>query len=631
MELASKNHRCSNISIAHLPDDSLYSIYRKLDSKHDQESFGLTCHCFFNIRASNGCVKVSDSALTQLRIFGSRLYSLYLSNCSNVSDNGITSIASSFPFLCTIQLSNCSISDSGLEILTKSCKYLEVIDLSWCINITDRGIKSLNQNCQQVRALNVCGCVKVVGPDLKANHSAFDSKGVAGILSGGGLQYLQFLNFERCYFVVDDAVVTISKGCPLLREWNLSFCYKIGIRGWESIGLYAQSCDACFWVFQSFGVEVEKLQVLSHLSLDGCVKVSDSALTQLRIFGSRLYSLYLSNCSNVSDNGITSIASSFPFLCTIQLSNCSISDSGLEILTKSCKYLEVIDLSWCINITDRGIKSLNQNCQQVRALNVCGCVKVVGPDLKANHSAFDSKGVAGILSGGGLQYLQFLNFERCYFVVDDAVVTISKGCPLLREWNLSFCYKIGIRGWESIGLYAQRQLRLLIHDKYQTIIFTQNQVHSAFLESFSSFDSFSANSYFLSNSFESFSSFDSFSANVSYCDNLCSRGLTALCNGCKHLSVLYINKCLNIFEDQIQNFKNRNVQIIKERKIEFATTKKEYYANALTAAKEAEALAEAQLNSEVASRLKEAEECELTKQGVLQEKRPWPHVREACE
>ncbi|GKE38717.1 RNA-directed DNA polymerase, eukaryota [Tanacetum coccineum] len=222
---------------------------------------------------------------------------------------------------------------------------------------------------------------------------------------------------------------------------------------------------------------------LESLSLVGCLKVSNSALTQLRIFGSKLYSLNLSNCSNVSDIGITSMASGCPLLCGIHLSNCSISDSGLEIITKSCKYLEVVDLSWCKNITDRGIWSLNQNCRRVRSLNVCGRVKVVGlADLKANH------------------------FE------DDAVMTISKECRLLHEWNLSFCYKIEVFGWESIGLYAQN-LKIL---------------------------------------------------NVSYCDNLCSRGLTALYNGCKRLSVLYINKCLNISGSQILNFKSRNVRIIQE-------------------------------------------------------------------
>ncbi|GKB97518.1 leucine-rich repeat domain, L domain-like protein [Tanacetum coccineum] len=335
MDLASKNHRYSNISITNLPDDSLYLIYKKLDSKHDQESFALTCHCFFDILA--------------LRCTNLKLGCSHQSNCSS--------------------------------------------------------------------------------------HASID---------------------------------TLLKRYPHLES----------------------------------------------LSLDGCVKVSDLALTQLQIFGSKLYSLNLSNCSYVSDIGITSIASGLPLLCIIHLSNCSISDSGLEIITKLCKYLEVVDLSWCQNITDRGIWSLNQNCHQVRALNVCGCVKVVGlADLKANnHCAFDSKGVAGILSGGGLRYLKFLNFERCNFVEDDAVMTISKGCPLLCEWNLSFCYKIGILGWESIGLYAQN-LEIL---------------------------------------------------NVSYCDNLCSRGLTALYDGCGRLSVLYINKCLNIFEDQILHFKNRNVQIIKE-------------------------------------------------------------------
>ena len=66
------------------------------------------------------------------------------------------------------------------------------------------------------------------------------------MLSGGGLEYLnlaniicigdnglaaiglgfaanfKILDFNRSRFVMDDVVLSIAKGCPLLQEWNLS-------------------------------------------------------------------------------------------------------------------------------------------------------------------------------------------------------------------------------------------------------------------------------------------------------------------------------------------------------------------------------------------------------------------------
>ncbi|GJY54250.1 leucine-rich repeat domain, L domain-like protein [Tanacetum coccineum] len=118
-------------------------------------------------------------------------------------------------------------------------------------------------------------------------------------------------------------------------------------------------------------------------------------------------------------------------------------------------------------------------------------------------------GVGGILSGGGLEYLnlyrlqkrnqgngleaiglglasnlKILNFYMCNFVEEAAIIEISRGCPLLQEWNLSHCHKIGMSGWESIGLHCKNLERL----------------------------------------------------HVTGCKNLCDRGLLALGNGCKRLN-----------------------------------------------------------------------------------------------
>ncbi|PWA53077.1 RNI-like superfamily protein [Artemisia annua] len=296
------------LSIGHFPDDCWYLIFKKLGSKHDQDSFGLTCRRFLDIQNSSvkhlelGClikskcscypidpftiqkllirfreldslslgscnIQVSDSALTPLLTNGSKLHYLWLDFCHDITAIGFTLVASGCPLLSVISLCKCSITDSGLEILAKSCSSLTEVNISRCQNITDRGILSLNQNCRQLRTLKLSHCRNITGVGfqgfsrtmacLEADHCAFDSTGVTGILSGGGLRYLnvscslkhtrvhgltsiglglganiEVLNLSYCKLLEDDTIIKISKGCPVLQEWNLSYCSKIAISGW---------------------------------------------------------------------------------------------------------------------------------------------------------------------------------------------------------------------------------------------------------------------------------------------------------------------------------------------------------------------------------------------------------------
>ncbi|PWA68638.1 leucine-rich repeat domain, L domain-like protein [Artemisia annua] len=246
MEAGLKHHRSS---ITHLSDDSLHLIFEKLDTKLDRESFGLTCHHFLDIQNSSlKCLKIDSMGCPPL---------------SGFTNKGIYYIASGCPLLSLISLSFCKITDIGLKKLSKSCKYLKEVDLFACSKITDSGIQSLNQNCRQLRTLNIGMCDKITGAGfqgcspklacLKAYSCVLSSTGITEMLSGGGLEYLNFgritcigdnglaaigagfarnlkiLDFNKCDFVTDDVVLSISKGCPLLQEWNLSHCGYIGL------------------------------------------------------------------------------------------------------------------------------------------------------------------------------------------------------------------------------------------------------------------------------------------------------------------------------------------------------------------------------------------------------------------
>nr|GEZ74087.1 hypothetical protein [Tanacetum cinerariifolium] len=222
---------------------------------------------------------------------------------------------------------------------------------------------------------------------------------------------------------------------------------------------------------------LNRFRQLELLSVNLCIDVKDSGLRQLQNYGSKLRSLYLHDLFKVTNKGISYIASGCPLLSVISLSFCKITNRGLKNLSKSCKYLKEVNLFCCANITDNGIRSLNQNCRKLRTLNIGMCQNISGVGfqgclptlacLKAHSCVLSSTGITEMLSGGGLEYLnlaniicigynglaaiglgfaanlKILDFNKCRFVTDDVVLSIAKGCPLLQEWNLSHCDRIG--------------------------------------------------------------------------------------------------------------------------------------------------------------------------------------------
>ncbi|XP_010242708.1 PREDICTED: F-box/LRR-repeat protein 12 [Nelumbo nucifera] len=281
-----------------------------------------------------------------------------------------------------------------------------------------------------------------------------------------------------------------------------------------------------------------RFQQLSSLSLSGCTELSDSGLTLLQRYGSNLQSLYLDCCFRITDGGLSAVANGCPSLTSVSLYRCNITDAGLESLAKFCSSLKDMNLSHCSLITDCGIGSLSRECRQLRAVTISFCRGITGIGfrgcsqtltyLEADSCKFDPNGILGIVSGGGLEYvnvsclswcihgdglagigagfamrLRVLNLRMCRSVSDTSIMAIAKGCPALQEWNLALCHEVRLPGWEAIGTNCHN-LEVL---------------------------------------------------HVNRCRNLCDRGFQALRDGCKQLSVLYMHRCRLITPTAIELFK----------------------------------------------------------------------------
>ncbi|MCL7034241.1 hypothetical protein MKW94_020368 [Papaver nudicaule] len=125
-----------------------------------------------------------------------------------------------------------------------------------------------------------------------------------------------------------------------------------------------------------------------------------------------------------------------------------------------------------------------------------------------------------IVSGGGLEELIL---APAYGWVDgredsidsEAVVTIAKGCPLLKTLILPNCDELGLEGWEAIGRYCKNMKSLYVRG----------------------------------------------------CRSLCDLGLQALSNGCnKHSSlVLYLENCCSSSALEVFKLEKPGVLVLRER------------------------------------------------------------------
>ncbi|CAL9023062.1 unnamed protein product [Prunus brigantina] len=293
-------------------------------------------------------------------------------------------------------------------------------------------------------------------------------------------------------------------------------------------------------------------QHLHSLSLSGCTELPDSSLDHLVNYGSKLHTLILECCLRITNHGLSVVATGCPSLQVISLYRCQISDFGLESLANSCSILKDVNLSYCYFITDHGLRALSQGCRQLQAVKISHCKGVTGIGFKgcsstlayveAESCKLKPEGISGIVSGGGIEYLnisglilsnggnglatigsgfafslKILNLRLCRNVGDESIVAIAEGCPLLEEWNLALCHGVRIVGWSSIGMNCHKLEKL----------------------------------------------------HVNRCRNLCDSGLLALQNGCKQLSVLYMNGCSRITSTAIELFKcyRSDVTIKEEEKM----------------------------------------------------------------
>ncbi|KAF9331371.1 hypothetical protein BG006_005768 [Podila minutissima] len=100
---------------------------------------------------------------------------------------------------------------------------------------------------------------------------------------------------------------------------------------------------------------------LQELVLDWSRELCDFSLSQLYTKCPRLTKVSLSRCELITEVGLKILFKSYPNLVTVDLSHNELSDSVLEELARSCRWVQHLSLNHCRNVTDVGIQQLLLN------------------------------------------------------------------------------------------------------------------------------------------------------------------------------------------------------------------------------------------------------------------------------
>ncbi|KAI3958099.1 hypothetical protein MKW98_020741 [Papaver atlanticum] len=426
-------HPCKKIfkplSITDLPEDCLNLVYKSIKFGADHSSFGLVCRHWLRIQNNN------HESLWDID-----------SKCSLRKSKDISSESFSI-ILCKLLI---------------RFQHLKRLSLSGFPEVTDY-VKSQSQLFgSKIHFL----CLKVF----------FEYSCKKLLLLFSSFPRLTSVRLSSC-LIADEGLEVLAKCYPSLVKFDLRNCQRITNKG---LKVLAKCCAS-----------------LKKVNFGECPRISDKGLVVLAKCCASLEKVNFRDCRRITAKGLQVLAECCASLEKVELGRCQkISDKGLEILAKRCAFLKRVDLTDCEGITDSGISFIVQNCFKIHSVRISFCSNITGigflgcletlTDVSAvGMHKLTTEGIKAISSGGGIRSLALSGNP----VNDKAVITISKGCPLLKSLALYSCHEVHLEGWKAIGLYCRNLKSLYVDD----------------------------------------------------CPKLCDEGLKALCYGCNKLSCLFVD------------------------------------------------------------------------------------------
>ncbi|KAJ4830695.1 hypothetical protein Tsubulata_028412 [Turnera subulata] len=407
----------------------------------------------------------SYNGLMSLAVNCKNLVDIDLSNAAELRDAAAAAVAEA-KNLERLWLGRCKlITDMGVGCIAVGCKKLRLISLKWCLGVTDLGIGLLAVKCKEIRSLDL-------------SYLPITNKCLPSILK---LQYLEDLILEGCFGIDDDSLAAVKQGCKTLKTLDMSSCQNISHVGLSSLIHGAGSLQQLTLAYGSpvtlsLAKSLEKLSMLQSVKLDGCMVtsvglkaignlcvsltelslskclgVTDEGLSSVVTKHKDLRKLDITCCRNITDVSIAHIASSCANLTSLRMESCTLvpreafvligqrslfleeldltdneiddEDSGISAIARGCPNLEMINMSYCIDISDSSLLSLSK-CSRLKTFESRGCPLIT------------SLGLAAIAVG--CKQLSKLDIKKCQNIDDAGMLPLAHFSQNLRQITLSY-------------------------------------------------------------------------------------------------------------------------------------------------------------------------------------------------
>jgi hypothetical protein len=218
------------------------------------------------------CHHITDESLIPLVTQCKNLTFFGISHCHEVTDETVEQLAVNNPGLIEVDLSYTTITGAALEELSRSCKQLVEMNLSYCEHMSAASMVTLLSGCEGLIAL-----------DLSSNTQVDDT--VLDEIISRPRPVLQELNLYDGGDAVDDAfLMGVAHTCPKLQALNVAYCQHVTDMSIVEVATHIPG--------------------LRFLDLTGCAEITDAALLALREHCTELQALEVIECKKVTPAAI---------------------------------------------------------------------------------------------------------------------------------------------------------------------------------------------------------------------------------------------------------------------------------------------------------------------------------------
>lgn len=290
------------------------------------------------------------------------------------------------PFVKDLNLRGCVQVDhyNRADVVVKSCKNLINATLEGCRNFQRATLHTLLTSNERLAHLNLTGLVAVNNASCK-------------IISRSCPQ-LESFNVSWCSHMDSRGIKMVLAGCPKLRDLRVGeirgFSGPSGLEVGEFLfesnnleRLVLSGCtdlsDATLQTIISgvdpqidilSGLPLVEPRKLRHLDLSRCARITDQGLKVLAHNTPLLEGLQLSSCNLLTDSSLSSVISTTPNLTHLDLEELSeLTNTFLsEHLAKSpcASRLEHLSISYCENLGDSGMLPVVRACTSLRSVEM---------------------------------------------------------------------------------------------------------------------------------------------------------------------------------------------------------------------------------------------------------------------